>query len=65
MVKIHGFEHGQRVRHIRHGSTGTVRVWDLSDSERAEGCAEAEVRWDGTAVADELDADTARNLRAI
>lgn len=65
MAKLHGFKHGQRVRSTQHGTTGTVRVFELSDAERAEGCAAGEVQWDGSIVADELDADTARTLRAI
>lgn len=50
-----GFAHGDRVRDVRSGTTGTVHFFDLTEEDRAEGCAEAEVRWDGLHVADELD----------
>jgi len=48
------FEHGDRVQDTRSGHTGTVHTFNLSPAERAEGCAEAEVRWDNSCVADEL-----------
>lgn len=48
------FGHGDRVQDTRTGHTGTVRVFDLSPEERAEGCAEAEVRWDNSFVSEEL-----------
>lgn len=50
-----GYSDGDRVRDRRSGSTGTVRVFDLSAADRREGCAEAEVKWDGSFVADELE----------
>ena len=59
--KYRGFSDGQKVTHCRWRDpagrplTGTVRVFDLSPADRAEGCGEAEVRWHGTFVADELD----------
>lgn len=47
---------GQRVRHQRWGATGTVRAFDLTGEERASGdVAQAEVVWDGSMVADELE----------
>lgn len=48
------FGHGDRVQDTRSGHTGTVHTFDLSAAERAEGCAEGEVRWNGSFVADEL-----------
>lgn len=52
---IRGYHHGERVRDSRDGSTGTVRFLELTDAERASGeYAEAEIRWDGSCVADEL-----------
>lgn len=51
---VEGFAHGDRVRDVRSGRSGRVRVFDLSPADRAEGCAEAEVAWDGSFVADEI-----------
>lgn len=50
-----GYRHGDRVRDVRSGRTGRVRLFDLTAAERAEGCAEAEVVWDGSFVQDELE----------
>ena len=61
-MAVHGFDHGDRV--VRDtGEVGEVRIFELSADDRAEGCAEAEVAWQGSFVADELDADLARRLR--
>jgi hypothetical protein len=59
--RYRGFHDGQPVTHRKWTNpagrprTGTVRVYELSQQDRAEGCAEAEVRWHGTCVADQLD----------
>lgn len=50
-----GFTDGDRVRDLRTGCTGRVRFIALTAEERAEGCAEAEVVWDGFCSATELD----------
>lgn len=57
------FGHGDRVQDTRSGHTGTVQVFDLSPSDRAEGCAQAEVRWDNSCVSDELDVAINNGLR--
>lgn len=52
----HGFRDGDRVRDTRDGSTGRVRFLTLTADERASGdVADAEVQWDGSCVADELE----------
>lgn len=48
-----GYRHGDRVRDVRSGLTGTVRE---------EGCATAEVTWDNLCVSDELDVAIANGL---
>ena len=57
------YSNGDRVQDVRSGISGTVRLFDLTDAERAEGCAEGEVRWDGLFVADELDVAVRNGLR--
>lgn len=52
----HGYHDGDRVRDARDGSLGTVRFLELGTADRpSEGYAVAEVRWDSSFVADELD----------
>lgn len=56
MTTIHGYRHGDRVRDRRDGSTGTVRILDLTPAERSSGdYAEAEIRWDTLSHATELE----------
>lgn len=45
------WNHGDRVTHNRWGSTGTVHTNSAAQPDEAS----AEVRWDGTCVADDLD----------
>lgn len=45
------FHDGDTVLHREWGTTGTVRVFDNAAPDEAQ----AEVRWHGTCVADELD----------
>lgn len=49
---VHGFADGDRVRHRRWDTTGTVRT---VKPDRPTDPLIAEVRWDGSFVADELD----------
>jgi hypothetical protein len=59
--RYRGFHDGQPVTHrtwtnpAGRPRTGAVRVYELSPQDRAEGCAEAEVCWHGSCVADQLD----------
>lgn len=49
------FDDGCRVKHLRWGSTGTVRHVPYEPGEDPDGAAYVvEVRWDGSFVADEL-----------
>ncbi|MBO0884172.1 MAG: hypothetical protein J2P17_28370 [Mycobacterium sp.] len=52
----HGYHDGERVRDRRHGTRGRVRFLELTDEERASGdVVDAEIVWDGSCVADELE----------
>lgn len=57
-----GYRHGDRVRDARSRVTGTVRLFDLTAEEIAEGCALGEVQWDGLCVADKLDVAISNGL---
>jgi hypothetical protein len=62
--EIAGYRDGDRVRHVGDGSTGTVRFLELTESERAGGdVCEAEIVWDGSFVASELELDLPRIAR--
>ncbi|UJW36932.1 hypothetical protein L3Q67_45030 (plasmid) [Saccharothrix sp. AJ9571] len=55
------FEQGERVRHTKWGSVGTVHLWE-SDPKEPDAAA-GEVRWDGSSVADELELVAAHLVR--
>lgn len=63
--QVCGFVDGERVRDRRTGLEGRVRILELTDAERAEGCAEAEVVWDGLVVRDELELAIDNGLERI
>jgi hypothetical protein len=53
-MSIH-YRDGDRVRDLRTGLRGTVRMFDLTEQDKADGCAAGEVRWHNSFVCDELD----------
>lgn len=56
------FEHGDRVRHVKWGSVGTVHLFELGDPNEPD-VALGEVRRDGSFVADELELAAAHLAR--
>ena len=63
--RVLGFAHGERVFERRTGLCGRVRLLELTEEDRAEDCAEAEVVWDGLFCTEQLELALERGLSRL